>query len=518
MVMGLLACERRSPSFQQSAAASPEAIDTVVLRVPIVYRRAYMIQRVTPALHPLQALLPLDTELVVRIYDQRGVELNGVHVEWTLAGDHEGGTLHVINGTTDRLGLSRATYTPGPSADKQGAIAEIPGLGRIEFLVEVPVNTIRVAAAGSTWVGDTADVSATLIDYAGNVLRGGELQWSTSDTSTLRVASASHTTARIRGIRSGRADVVAWVLTTGVRGYTSIGIRPIFAGRFVTADGGAVPAMKLSARVRGAVAELNVESGAFSRRLEVGGSEEVEVDAEPRDPNAGYHAMRARLPARELASLTIALVPTRWRIDAGTYRGQTIAIDPVLALQRPRSGGGASFWRFTTRSESGRPFIPGWRDADFPLKIAFDRAHSHEAVSSDDSVRFWRTAAQVENDLGMKLFTPAMINAAGVVPVEIRITAVGGAGHTFVTFNGSGDQYDGSLSFPQSASLRDEAVVAHELLHLLGFGHTSAWPTIAEPTAGEERKLTVQDVAYAQVALRLRQLQERNRALAGLPY
>jgi len=426
--------------------------------------------------------------------------------------------LRVINGVTDRSGLSRATYTPGPSADKQGAIAEVPGLGRIEFLVEVPVYTIRVAAAGSTWVGDDADVGATLLDYAGNVLRGGELQWSTSDTSTLRVASAGHTTARIRGVRSGRADVVAWVGATGVRGYTSIAIRPIFAGRFITADGGPLPPMKLTARVRGVIDALNVESGAFSKRLEVGGSEEVEVDAEPRDPNAGYHAMRVRLPARELASLTIALIPTRWRIEAGTYRGQTVPIDPVLALQRPHSGGGASFWRLTTRAESGRPFIPGWQEAELPLKIAFDRAHSRERVSSDDSVQFWRTAAQVEKDLGAKLFAPAMMQAAGVVPVEIRVTAVGGAGHTFVTFNASGDQYDGSLSFPQSASLRDEAVVAHELLHLLGFGHTSAWPTIAEPTTGEERKLTVQDVAYTQVGMRLRRLQERHHALAGLPY
>ena len=505
--------------MQQSAAAlKPATSDTIVRRVPIVYRRAYMIQRVTPALHPLQALVPLDTELIVRIYDQRGVELDGVQVKWTPAGDHEGGTLHILNGTTDHLGLSRATYMPGPSADMQGATAEVPGVGRIEFLVEVPVNTIRVAAAGSTWVGDEADVAATLVDYAGNVLRGGELQWSTSDTSTLRVTSAGRTTARIRGIRSGRADVVAWVGTTGVRGYTSIGIRPIVAGRFVTADGGPVPAMKLTARVRGAVDVMSVESGAFSKRLEVGGSEEVEVDAEPRDPNAGYHAMRVRLPARELAALTIALIPTRWRIDAGTFQGQTVSIDPVLALQRPHSGSGASFWRFTTRSESGRPFIPGWRDADFPLKIAFDRAHSHESVSSDDSVRFWRTAAQVERDLGTRLFTPAMMKATGVVPVEIRVTSVGGAGHTFVTFDASGDQYDGSLSFPQAASLRDEAVVAHELLHLLGFGHTNAWPTIAEPTTGKERRLTVQDVAYAQVALRLRQLQERSRALAGLPY
>jgi hypothetical protein len=169
------------------------------------------------------------------------------------------------------------------------------------------------------------------------------------------------------------------------------------------------------------------------------------------------------------------------------------------------------------RAPGHQPFIPGWHESDFPLKIAFNRARSRERVSPEDSVAFWNAIADVERALGAKLFVPAAMRSTGVVPVEIEITGALGAGHTFVTWNAAGDQYDGVLAFPRAASLRDATVVSHELLHLLGFGHTTAWPSIMTPTTGYLLGLTPTDVAYVQIAMRLRRMQERLGAIPGVP-
>jgi hypothetical protein len=86
-----------------------------------------------------------------------------------------------------------------------------------------------------------------------------------------------------------------------------------------------------------------------------------------------------------------------------------------------------------------------------------------------------------------------------------------------VSFGQPGDARDGVLVFHEAATLRNPHVVAHELAHLLGFGHSSWWATISEPVGGREPRLTPQDVAYMQLAMRLRRLQQETGARPGLP-
>ena len=495
------------------AATVSRPRDTIVRRVPIVYRRPYMLQRATPALHPLQALSPLDTQLVVCVYDQRGIELAGVRVRWTLAGDAEGATLRVVNAVTDSLGLSRAEFSPAPSAASQGAIGEVPDLGKIEFSMTVPANKIRIASTGSLWTGEETEVSATLVDFRGNTLRRGELHWGVSDSARMRATAIDGTHARVHGIVAGGAEVIAWDPETGVRGFTRLAIRPSLTGKFVTLDDKALPRTRAAIRVRGAVDSVTIQDGAFTKRLEVGADEEVVFDAEA----AGYQSAHLRLSAREFGAMTVALIPEQWRIEEGSLRGQTITVDARLALQRPIGAPGSSFWRIVKSAPGHQPFVPGWRDADFPLKIAFNRARSRERVSAEDSIAFWAAVREVERELGAKVFVPDAMRSTGVVPVEIEATGVLGAGHTFVTWNAAGEQYDAVLTFPRAASLRDADVVQHELLHLLGFGHTTAWSSIMEPVSGNVSRLTPTDVALVQIAMRLRRFQERLGAVPGLP-
>ena len=131
---------------------------------------------------------------------------------------------------------------------------------------------------------------------------------------------------------------------------------------------------------------------------------------------------------------------------------------------------------------------------------------------------FWAIVRDMERDLGMTLFAPAESRDSthgNVVPVEISGQA--SEGHTFVSWGQPGDASNGVLLFRRAATLRDSHVVTHELVHLLGFGHSTAWPTIAKAIGGTQHRLTPEDVGYIQLAMRLRRLQQQTGARPGLP-
>jgi hypothetical protein len=84
----------------------------------------------------------------------------------------------------------------------------------------------------------------------------------------------------------------------------------------------------------------------------------------------------------------------------------------------------------------------------------------------------------------------------------------GDDGVTYVTWSNDGSVYEARVFFQRQDVFHDERVVQHEMMHALGFGHTSAWGSILNVEPGV-RKLSAQDVAYAQVAMRSRAETER---------
>lgn len=191
---------------------------------------------------------------------------------------------------------------------------------------------------------------------------------------------------------------------------------------------------------------------------------------------------------------------TSYTIGSGTYAGTTVHVLRTTALRR-----GSRFWRVAPRTD-GR--LVGWNPGRLPVGVAFKPG---QGIEADDSVAFWKILRGMERDLGMHLFEPATVSSSDdpddVVVVGMR-SMTGDDGVTFVTWSNDGSVYDARVFFRSRDVFYDERVVQHEMMHALGFGHTSAWPSIMNVSSGA-RKLTAEDVAYAQVALQSRAESER---------
>jgi hypothetical protein len=64
--------------------------------------------------------------------------------------------------------------------------------------------------------------------------------------------------------------------------------------------------------------------------------------------------------------------------------------------------------------------------------------------------------------------------------------------------------------------MQETGTVEHELLHVLGFGHTEAWQTAMRPRAAVAQRITPTDVAYAQLLMAVHEMEEDPRVVAGL--
>jgi hypothetical protein len=347
------------------------------------------------------------------------------------------------------------------------------------------------------------------------MLAGGPLVWRSTDSTILVVHSSDATRATIRGMRAGAAELVAWIEPGTVRGSARLSVKPEVSGSFVTLDGKTVPPLLLEVRSGALIDSIPVAESQFTKRIDLP-SGDAELRATPVGESP-YHPARIRVTTpRGLQQMRIALVPTTWRIDTGTHAGQTVPIDAAAAMRR--SPGGAAFWRLSP--DRGRaPALLGWPEPAFPLRLAFNRQRSRDPITAADSAEFWKIAEQMQHDLGGRFFAPAQTTGDGIAPGVVSVEIAGGsaAGHTFVTWHESGDVYDGVLMFQRASTLRSAHVVTHELLHLLGFGHSTSFRSVSRAGAFSELRLTLEDVAYAQVAMRLRRLQGQSGARPGLP-
>ncbi|HYH82157.1 MAG TPA: hypothetical protein VEX86_20280 [Longimicrobium sp.] len=296
------------------------------------------------------------------------------------------------------------------------------------------------------------------------------------------------------------------------------------AGRVIAAGGGDVRGVRVYVRAGVLADSAEVDSaGRFAVALPVAPVDSLVVWVDAADPEArAFHPARLRLRPRDVArEHEIVLVPLRWTIAAGRYAGREVE----MRLARAFSGACAACSGFFRRAgpgvEPGRTRLHGWPAERFPLRVAFDREWSGENVTARDSAAFWREAAEMEEAFGADIFRPANFPDAAprddggpedviLVWFDPDMRGIGGIG----TSVSNGDEIEyGDMRLDRGAfrdAVGSPGLVAHELMHTLGFGHTCAWrsvvadtrrcPNLRAPTATEE------DVAYVQLAAEIRAL------------
>jgi hypothetical protein len=145
------------------------------------------------------------------------------------------------------------------------------------------------------------------------------------------------------------------------------------------------------------------------------------------------------------------------------------------------------------------------------LPVAFVRDRSTSDISAADSAAFWASVRRLEEQLGMTAFRPAdtMALRDGRLGVEVVIDPrIPPAAVTWASWVASGDLNDARVAVRTRADFRNTALVAHEMLHALGFGHALEWRSVMTRTASASvTALTAQDVAYVQLIHRVRAAQ-----------
>lgn len=365
----------------------------------------------------------------------------------------------------------------------------------------IPI-TSTVAPPQTVWVGDRIALVAPPAPDGTPAAMAADLRWSSDEPRVARVERDGGVIA----LAPGDAAIRAW----RVVGETVVPLRvlPAVRGRVVAADGGALRARLVVRSRDGADTVTTDAAGTFAFRPSQGLRGPLSVTVAALDRADDYAAARldGAAPA-DVGDLAVVLLPARWTVRGGRYDGETVPIAPAVVQTEAR---GSHFWRVAGTVGEGAVAHPavGWPVDHLPVRLAFDR---DARVSAADSATFWRIARQLEQDWGVRLFTPATLapdDSLGlglvVVTVDPRIRA---EGLTTTGWGGSGDVTESMIALHTRALLGDPAVVTHELLHALGIGHAgSGWSSVMHPQTdvGADGRASREDVAYGQLLYAVR--------------
>lgn len=289
--------------------------------------------------------------------------------------------------------------------------------------------------------------------------------------------------------------------------------------------------------------------GTFSIRASTGGAStqtgsvrgELLIDGpEPRN----FHPFLFPFRAEEINGLRLLLIPRRWTIRAGIYEGETVAtpLDPVVEDN-------ANQMRYTYFFGQPHPFnaperylldLMTWPTENLPARVAIDHNASTSEVTPSDSAAMWAVFERMEAVVGLNLFEAteaepgwwAGSDSSRGQPVEpgvIRLIHDPPSWRARLQSDEDARVFDRDLgtwaatgrfkAFRESHThlsaggilvgafeplrLADgfipwETVLTHEMVHVLGLGHTCRIPSPMGPCM-RTTSLSRSDAAYMEL-------------------
>jgi hypothetical protein len=378
-----------------------------------------------------------------------------------------------------------------------------------------PMRAIRIVPSIVTLrVGETATLTLEGLDSAGRRAEVTAARWRPNDAGLVTLERTGAVTAKA----PGKVSIDAWV--DSVRTSATVEVLPVIRGRVITIDGDVPRGLQVRFTAPGFADSAAVgEDGRFEFRPPATYPDTGELWIGSLDRrNAEFHPMVARLSARQTGpELNAVVVPTSWTIRSGRYAGVTLEVSADAALRRWR--GVAPFARAAGYRGAKTRRVVGWPSQAFPLPVAFVRERPALAISTSDSAAFWQSVRAFEEQLGLAAFEPAELSAlrSGRLGVEVVIDPTTPPdAMTWASWTASGDLNDARVAVRKPADLRNAALIAHEMLHALGFGHAVEWRSVMTGVASPSvTTLTAQDVAYVQLIHRLRAAQSAFNADVG---
>lgn len=213
-----------------------------------------------------------------------------------------------------------------------------------------------------------------------------------------------------------------------------------------------------------------------------------------------------RFPMDQLpTSVTVITIPASSSVTSGKWANVSSELSMVRAftpvcntLNLNCSGFFRSDFRYGVKA---------WAPSAFPIPVMIDRGRSPAPISDADSVAIWSGLHDMEQAFGRTLFAPAPFDPAlsfpGYGAISVAVDgSITGAGEAGWGENEDHEIVEAHITFKDARAIADKALIAHEFMHALGFGHTCQWPSVMG-VGGQgcaRVEITATDVVYANVA------------------